>query len=56
MFERPRTSSPTGSQLGHPLLHMQLETQALDILLSSYCFSDSIFSDKSKLIINVAKF
>jgi hypothetical protein len=27
IFEIPRTSPPTDGQLGHPLLHMQLETQ-----------------------------
>ena len=26
IFARPRASPPTDGQLGHPLLHMQLET------------------------------
>ena len=29
IFIRPRASHPIDDQLGHPLLHMQLETQAL---------------------------
>ena len=28
-FARPRTSPPINSQLGHSLLHVRLETQAL---------------------------
>ena len=35
----PRATPPIDSQLGHPLLHMQLETRALGILVSSYCCS-----------------
>jgi hypothetical protein len=38
-FARPRTSPPSDGQLGHPLLHMQLETRALGVLVSSYCCS-----------------
>ena len=39
-FARPRgLSSPNDGQLGHLLLHMQLETQALGVLVSSYCCS-----------------
>jgi hypothetical protein len=34
-----RATPPIDSQLGHPLLHMQLETRALGILVSSYCCS-----------------
>jgi hypothetical protein len=30
-------SLPNDGQLGHLLLHMQLETRALGVLLSSYC-------------------
>jgi hypothetical protein len=37
IFTRIRVSSPTDGQLGHPLLHMQLETWALGVLVSSYC-------------------
>jgi hypothetical protein len=29
IFARPRVSNPIDGLLGHPLLHMQLETQAL---------------------------
>jgi hypothetical protein len=29
IFTRPRASPPIGGRLGHPLLHMQLETQLL---------------------------
>jgi hypothetical protein len=36
---RSRASPPTDGRLGHPLLYMQLETQALGVLVSSYCFS-----------------
>ena len=32
-------SLPTDGWLGHLLLHMQLETQALWVLVSSYCCS-----------------
>ena len=39
IFSRPRASSPIDGRLGHPLLHMQLETQALGVLVSSYCCS-----------------
>jgi hypothetical protein len=38
-FARPRTSLPSDDRLGHLLLHMQLETQALGVLVSSYCCS-----------------
>jgi hypothetical protein len=33
------TSPPNDGQLGHPLLHMQLETRAQGVLVSSYCCS-----------------
>ena len=39
IFARPRASPPIDGQLGHPLLHMQLETQLWGILASSYCCS-----------------
>jgi hypothetical protein len=38
IFARPRASPPIDGQLGHPLLHMQLETQFCGILDSSYCW------------------
>jgi hypothetical protein len=37
IFTRPKASSPIDSRLGHPLLHMQLETQLSGVLVSSYC-------------------
>jgi hypothetical protein len=39
IFARPRASPPNDGQLGHPLLHTQLETQLWGILVSSYCCS-----------------
>jgi hypothetical protein len=36
LFAIPRTSPPIDDQLGHPLLHMQLETQLCGVLVSSY--------------------
>jgi hypothetical protein len=38
-FARPRGSLPNDGQLCHLLLHMQLETRALWVLVSSYCCS-----------------
>jgi hypothetical protein len=34
-----KASPPTDGRLGHPLLHMQLETQFWGVLVSSYCCS-----------------
>jgi hypothetical protein len=39
IFTGPRAPPPIGGRLGHPLLHIQLETQALRVLVSSYCCS-----------------
>jgi hypothetical protein len=39
IFAISRASPPIDGQLCHPLLHMQLETQALGVLVSSYCCS-----------------
>jgi hypothetical protein len=39
IFSRPKASPPIDGQLGHPLLHMQLQTRALRLLVSSYCCS-----------------
>jgi hypothetical protein len=41
IIARPRASHSIDGQLRHPLLHMQLETQALGggVLVSSYCSS-----------------
>jgi hypothetical protein len=41
IIARPRASPPIDGWLGHPLLHMQLETQPLGggVLVSSYCCS-----------------
>ena len=45
IFARPRASPPIDGCLGHPLLHMQLETQALGVLVSSYCCSSYRVAD-----------
>jgi hypothetical protein len=39
IFAGPRASPLIDSQLGHPLLHMQLETQFWGVLVISYCCS-----------------
>jgi hypothetical protein len=39
IFARPRAFPPFDGWLGHPLLHMQLETQFWGVLVSSYCWS-----------------
>jgi hypothetical protein len=39
IFTIPRASSPIDGLLDHPLLHMQLETRALGVLVSSNCYS-----------------
>jgi hypothetical protein len=38
-LQNQEASLPNDCLLGHLLLHMQLETQALGVLLSSYCYS-----------------
>jgi hypothetical protein len=50
IFARPRASPPNDGLLGHPLLHMQLETPAPgggggDKLVSSYCCSSYRVAD-----------
>jgi hypothetical protein len=53
IFARPRASPPIDHQPGHPLLHMQVETQALcvcacvcrGVLVSSYCYSSCRVAD-----------
>jgi hypothetical protein len=45
IFARPRTSPPIDGRLGHPLLHMQLETQLWGVLVSSYCCSSYKVAD-----------
>jgi hypothetical protein len=45
IFARPRSSPPIDGQLGHPLLHMQLETQLWGVLVSSYCLSSYRVAD-----------
>jgi hypothetical protein len=45
IFARPRASPPIDGQLGHPLLHMQLETRALGVLVTSYCCSSYRVAD-----------
>jgi hypothetical protein len=39
IFTISRASPPIDGQLGHPLLHMQLETQLWGAMISSYCCS-----------------
>jgi hypothetical protein len=45
IFARPRASPPIDGQRGHPLLHMQLETQLWGVLVSSYCCSTYSVAD-----------
>jgi hypothetical protein len=45
IFSRPRASPPNDGRLGHPLLHMQLETRVLGVLVSSYCCSSYWVAD-----------
>jgi hypothetical protein len=42
---RPRASPLNNGWLGHLLLHMQLETRALGVLVSSYCCSSYTVAD-----------
>jgi hypothetical protein len=44
-LRRPRASPPIGGWLGHPLLHMQLETQLWEVLVSLYCCSSYSVAD-----------
>jgi hypothetical protein len=39
IFTIPRASPLNDAQLGHPLLHMQLETQFCGVLVNSYCWA-----------------
>jgi hypothetical protein len=45
IFARPRAFPPIDGWLGHPLLHMQLETQLWGVLVSSYFCSSYSFTD-----------
>jgi hypothetical protein len=45
IFAIPRASPPIEGLLGHPLLHMQLETQLWGVLVSSYCCSSYRVAD-----------
>jgi hypothetical protein len=45
IFPRPRASLPNAGWLGHLQLHMQLETRALRVLVSPYCFSSYRVAD-----------
>jgi hypothetical protein len=49
IFSRPRASPPIDDRLGHPLLHMQLETQLWGVLVSSYCSSYRVADPFSSL-------
>jgi hypothetical protein len=46
---RPRASPPIDGQLGHPLLHMQLEIQLWVLLVSSYSSSYRVSDPFSSL-------
>jgi hypothetical protein len=45
IFTRPRASPPIDGRLSHRLIHMQLETRALGLLVSSYCCSSHRVAD-----------
>jgi hypothetical protein len=45
IFARPRAFPSIDGQLGHPLLHMQLETQLWGLLVNSYCCSSYRVAD-----------
>jgi hypothetical protein len=45
IFARQRASPSSDGRLGHLLLHMQLETRALEVLSSSYCCSSYRVAD-----------
>jgi hypothetical protein len=45
IFARPRASPPIDVRLGHPLLHMQLETHFWGVLVSSHCCSSYRVAD-----------
>jgi hypothetical protein len=45
IFTKPRASPPIDFQLGHPLLHIQLETQLSGVLISSYYCSSYWVAD-----------
>jgi hypothetical protein len=45
IFAISRASPPIDGQLGHPLLHMQLETQLWGLLVISYCCSSYSVAD-----------
>jgi hypothetical protein len=47
-FARLKASLLSDSQLGHLLLHRQLETRALGVLVSSYCCSNYRVADPFK--------
>jgi hypothetical protein len=45
IFAIPRASPPIDGLLGHPLLHMQVETKLWGVLVSSYCCSSYRVAD-----------
>ena len=49
IFARLRAPPPISGQLGHPLLHTQLETGALGVLVSLYCCSSYRAADPFSL-------
>jgi hypothetical protein len=51
IFTIPRASPPIDARLGHPLLHIQLETQLWGLLVSSYrCFFYRVADPFSSLV------
>ena len=44
-LHKTKASPPTDGWLGHPLLHTQLETWDLEVLVSSYCCSSYKVAD-----------
>jgi hypothetical protein len=45
IFARPRSFPPNDGRLGHLLLHMQLETRAQGVVVSSHCYSSFRVTD-----------
>ena len=44
-LQRPRASPPNDGRVGNLLLHMQLESRALEVVVSSYCCSSYRVAD-----------
>jgi hypothetical protein len=50
LFTRPRAFLPIDVRLGHSLLPVQLETQVLGVLVSSYCCSSCRVGEMAQLL------